>query len=90
MIGLIQIVNKNYYISRFKDSFFYFGSSIIALPVSVITSPLFAKNLSAYDFSAIGYFGAIMSFFLPITNLSFYDFYMLDYYKRDNAEKKKF
>jgi O-antigen/teichoic acid export membrane protein len=61
---------------------------MVALPISVFTSPIFAKNLSAYDYSAIGFFTAVMSFFIPIINLSFYNYYMLDYFKREEKEKK--
>jgi O-antigen/teichoic acid export membrane protein len=73
---------------RARDSAFYFGAAMIALPIALITSPLFAKNLSAYDFSAIGFFTAIMSLFLPIMNLSFYNYYMLDYFQRTEIERK--
>lgn len=73
---------------RIKDASLYFGAAMIALPISIFTSPIFAKNLSAYDFSALGYFSAIMSFFLPLINLSFYNYYMLDYFKREENESK--
>lgn len=81
-------IDFSHLIRRAKDSALYFGAAIIALPISVITSPLFAKNLTAYDFAAIGFFTALMSLFLPIITLSFYNFYMLDYFKRDEAERK--
>ena len=81
-------IEIGYLLRRAKDSALYFGTAMIALPISLITSPLFAKNLSAYDFSVIGYFTALMSFFLPIINLSFYNYYMLDYFKREEIERK--
>jgi len=86
---LLPDIEIGYLLRRAKDSLLYFGAAMIALPISFITSPLFAKNLSAYDFSAIGYFSAIMSFFLPIINLSFYNYYMLDYFKREEVDRKK-
>lgn len=60
---------------------------MLALTISIFTSPLFAKNLSAYDYAAMGYFSAIMSFFLPLINLSFYNYFMVDYFKREDQER---
>ena len=87
-MGFLQEIDFSYLLRRAKDSALYFGAAMIALPISVITSPLFAKNLTAYDFAAIGFFTALMSFFMPIITLSLYNYYMLDYFKRDEAERK--
>jgi len=76
------------FLASFKNSLFYFGSSIILLPIALFTTPIFAKNLSAYDFSAIGYFGALMQIFTPLLTLSFYSYYMVDYHKRTEIENK--
>ena len=61
---------------------------MIQLPISVILSPIFSRNLSSDDFAAVGYFNALAMFFTPLFNLSFYNYYML-MYSRDNAEKNK-
>jgi O-antigen/teichoic acid export membrane protein len=87
-LEFLQEIDFSQLLQRAKDSILYFGAAIILLPISIFTSPLFAKNLSAYDFSAIGYFSAVMSFFLPIINLSFYSYYMLDYFKRNEEERR--
>ena len=52
----------NNYFDKIKDSFFYFGAAIVKLPIALYTSPLFAKNLSASEFAAIGYFNALSTF----------------------------
>jgi O-antigen/teichoic acid export membrane protein len=77
------------FFDRFKDSLYYFGSSLIMLPIALFTTPIFARNLSAYDFSAIGYFGALMQIFTPLLSLSFYSYYMVDYHKRTDNENQK-
>jgi len=88
-LHLLPDIEFGYLIRRAKDSALYFGATMVLLPISLITSPLFAKNLTAYDFSSIGFFSAFLSFFLPFMNLSFYNYYMLDYFKRDEFERKK-
>lgn len=87
-MSLLLEFNFKSLFNRAKNTALYFGAAMIALPISLLTSPLFAKNLTAFDFSAIGYFSAIMSFFLPFINLSFYNYYMLDYFKRKEDERR--
>ncbi|MBI2420044.1 MAG: hypothetical protein HYV28_19455, partial [Ignavibacteriales bacterium] len=86
---MIKSEKFSYIFKRLKDSILYFGAGVLALPISVFTSPLFAKNMSSYDFAAIGYFTALMQMILPILNLSFYSYFITDYFKRDEAENKK-
>lgn len=72
-----------------KDFIFYLSSSIIALPITIILSPIFAKVLSAYDFAAIGYFSAVSIFTASIFTWSFYNYYMVEYSKNSQIENQK-
>jgi O-antigen/teichoic acid export membrane protein len=73
-------------VSRLKSSFFYLASSLIVLPISLVTSPIFARNLTSMDFAEIGFFSNLQIFLLPIMNLSFYSYYMTGYHERSDDE----
>lgn len=73
---------------NFGNFFFFFGSSAVHLVVSLYTSPIFARNLSSWDYSAIGYFTSFQTFFVPLFNLAFYSYYMTNYFKLDESARK--
>lgn len=84
---------KKYYTDSFglvirnlANSFFYFGNTIIALGLSLLTFPIYADNLLASDFGIIGFYGSIQSFFLPIFILSLPNYYLMYYYKVSEEE----
>lgn len=73
-------------VSRLKSSFLYLASSLLILPISLMASPMFARNLSSMDFAEIGFFSNLQIFLLPIMNLSFYNYYMTGYHERSDDE----
>jgi len=66
----------------------FFIPSLIQLVITIVTMPIFARNLSHVDFSIIGYFQSIQQFVTPILNLSFYIYFMKDYHKRSESENE--
>ena len=76
----------SFYLKRLKDSVFYFGAALVKLPIAIFTSPIFAKNLSASDYAAIGYFNTLSTFLMPIIALMFYNYYMTGYHERTKKE----
>ncbi|MDQ0155371.1 hypothetical protein [Robertmurraya andreesenii] len=79
----------NAYAVNIKNIVYFFMPSIIGLFINLITFPIFSKNFSSFDFAVTGYFDAIAQIFLPIMNLSFYSFYMKDFFKRSDEENKE-
>ena len=72
-----------------KDSFFYFGSSIVAFLLSIFTTPIFAKYFSYQDFAMYNYFLNIAGFFGVFFSLQFYSYYIAEYYRNTETENKK-
>lgn len=62
------------------------GAAIVKLPIAIFTSPMFAKNLSASEFAAIGYFNTLSTFLMPVIALMFYNYYMTGYHERNDKE----
>lgn len=62
--------------------------SIIGLLINLATFPIFSEYLSSYDFAVLGYYEAIAQIFLPIMNLSFFSYYMKDFFRRSDEENK--
>jgi len=84
---VINLLNKN--IINIKNSLYFLAPSVLELLISLVTFPIFSRNLSPYDFSVIGYYESINQIFLPIMNLSFYVYYMKDFFKRTPEENKR-
>ncbi len=76
-------------IRNLRNSIYFFLPSILQLALNLVTSPIFARNLSYWDFSAIGYFNSIQQFFVPVLNLSMFQFYMKGYHQRTEQENKQ-
>jgi len=75
--------------SNLQKAALYFGSSLLHLVFSVITSPIFARHLEPNDFAIIGYFGSLGVFFGPLFNLSFASYYIIRYFKQTEEENRK-
>ena len=71
---------------NFKNSFLFFLPSIVAMCIQLISTPIFSKNMSSYDYSVMGYFSAFQQLFMPIMNMSLFPYYMRGYHKRTEAE----
>jgi O-antigen/teichoic acid export membrane protein len=80
LIGIIPFI---------KNAILYFGGSLVQLIVSLVTSPIFARNLSAEEFGIIGYFTSLSQFIFPLTTLSLTFYYLSNYFKQDNNTNKK-
>ena len=79
---------ENVVIARLKGSMsqvrslsWYMLASLLPSVVSVAFNPFLAKNLSALDYSIIGYFTSFISLFTPILNFSVVSFYVRKYFK---------
>ncbi len=81
------LLNEN--IVNIKNSLYFLAPSVLILLVSLFTFPIFSRYLAHYDFSVMGYFESINQIFLPIMNLSFYTYYMKDFFKRTQEENRK-
>jgi O-antigen/teichoic acid export membrane protein len=76
-------------LQNFGNSLYFFAPSILTLLVNLFTAPVFARNLSLYDFAVIGYFASIQSIFLPVLNLSLFPYYMREFHTRTELENTK-
>lgn len=76
------------FVSNIKKSFLYFGASIIGLFVSIFTTPIFARNMSPFDFAITGYFTSINGFLFPFYTMHFYSYYIMIYFKQNENENK--
>ncbi|MHA6259957.1 lipopolysaccharide biosynthesis protein [Sporosarcina sp. CAU 1771] len=75
-------------IVNIKNSLFFLAPSVIALFINLFTFPIFSRNMTSHDFAVMGYFESISQIFLPVMNLSFYSYYMKDFFKRTPEENK--
>lgn len=71
-----------------RNAIYYFGGSIIQLLVSIFTSPIFARNLTAEEFGIIGYYLSVKQFILPLTTLSLTFFYLYKYFNQNHKKNK--
>lgn len=87
MLEIKKLINR--YAVNLKNAIYFLIPSIIGLLINLVTFPIFSENLSSYDFAVIGYFEAISQMFLPLMNLSFYSFYMKDFFNRTDEENRR-
>ena len=66
-------------LNNIRNSILYISVSLVKLPIGFIVFPYYSKNLSSYDFAALGFFGAIGTFSTPLLVLNFYNYYMFRY-----------
>jgi len=78
-----SIIKKSNLFVNISNFIFFFGASLIQFLIGLYTFPIFATNLSSLDYSIIGYFTSIQQFFIPLLNMSFYSYYMMNYHKND-------
>ena len=77
------------YAVNIKNVIYFFIPSIIGLLITLFTFPIFSEYLTSYDFAVMGYFETISIIFMPLMNLSFYSFYMKDFFTRTDEENRK-
>lgn len=73
--------------SKIKTTGVYLLVPIINFSVSVFTSPLFAKYLTAEEFGYFGYYTSLMGFINIFFSLSFTTYYMSVYYGDQDRKK---
>ena len=76
-------------INIFRNAGLYFSASIVQLLISLITTPIYSRYLSASEFATIAYFHAIQAFLAPISTLSFTFYYLMNYYKQTKEENER-
>ncbi len=82
-------VNREDLISKIKNTGLYLLVPIISFSVSIFTSPLFARYLTAEEFGYFGYYNSVGSFLTPFFSLVFPAYHMSVYFKFDELERRK-
>lgn len=77
---------KNFY--KLKSTGIYLLVPIANFSVSIFTSPIFAKYLSAEEFGYFGYYNSLNNLFNVFFSLSFTTYYMSVYYKGTEEDRK--
>jgi len=77
------------YAVNIKNVIYFFIPSIMGLIITLITFPVFSAHLSSYDFAVMGYFESIGVIFMPLMNLSFYSYYMKEFFTRTDEENRR-
>ena len=85
---LIQL-SKAELILKVKSVGVYMLIPIVNLAVSIFTTPLFAKYLTAAEFGYFGYYTSIANFLGIIFGLSLNTYYMSMYYRVEEVERKQ-
>jgi O-antigen/teichoic acid export membrane protein len=80
-------LNKKIF-EKIKSTGIYLLVPIINFGVSFITSPIFAKYLSAEEFGYYGYYLTLASFLLVFSSLSFQTYYMSIFFKDTEDQRK--
>ena len=75
------------YSVQMKNLSWFLAASIISAIIGIAFNPFLAKNLSALDYSIIGYFGSFGGLFTPILNFSVISYYVKSYFQI--AEEKR-
>jgi len=73
---------------KVKSTGIYLLVPIVNFGVSIVTTPIFAKHLSASEFGIFGYFASLSTFIGCFYGLLFQTYYMSAYF-RESADKRK-
>lgn len=82
-----QINNKDVF-TKLRTTGIYLLVPIVNFSVSVFTSPVFARYLTAEEFGYFGYYNSISTFLMVFFSLSFSGYYMSVYF-RETEQKRK-
>ncbi|MCM1139867.1 MAG: oligosaccharide flippase family protein [Muribaculum sp.] len=80
---------RNKYFSYGKNLVTYFGASLIPMALNLFANPLIAKNLSPDDYAVTGYFTSFSSLISPIIIFYLIHYYIKEYFRIDNENRKK-
>ncbi|WP_345952720.1 oligosaccharide flippase family protein [Mucilaginibacter sp. PAMB04168] len=81
------ILNQNV-INKIRSTGIYLLVPIINFGVSFITSPIFAKHLSAEEYGYYGYYSTLASFLLVFSSLSLQTYYMSVFFKETEEQRR--
>jgi O-antigen/teichoic acid export membrane protein len=84
-----EFFNKDFIFEKARTTGIYLLVPIINFFISVITSPIFAKYLSAEEFGFFGFYNTTSQFINIIFGLSFQAYYMSVYYRETDEQKRK-
>jgi O-antigen/teichoic acid export membrane protein len=65
-----------------------YGSVLIKMCVSIFTAPIFARHLSPYDFSVVGYFASFDIIIHPLIHGSFNSYYAVTFATSTEEQRK--
>ncbi len=82
----MSIISK--YANQAKNVSWYLGSSLIIALLGVAANPIFAKFLSYYDYSIIGYLTSFSSIYLALSHFCFYSYYARAYFFTDENKRE--
>lgn len=66
----------------------YFGASLIPMTLSLLSNPWIAKNMSPEDYAISGYYTSFSSLISPIIIFYLVHFYIKEYFRRTDEERK--
>lgn len=67
----------------------YFGASLIPMALQLATNPWIAKNMSPTDYAISGYYTSFSSLIAPIIGFYFIQFYIKEYFRSDEHQRKE-
>jgi O-antigen/teichoic acid export membrane protein len=85
---ILEFIKSGVFVNL-RNSFLYFGGSIVQMFIAIFTSPIFAKHLEPSDFAIIGYYGSVSAFFFPLFYLALNQYYLINYFKQNEEENRK-
>jgi O-antigen/teichoic acid export membrane protein len=83
------LINKQLILEKARTTGIYLLVPIINFFISIVTSPIFARHLSAEEFGFFGFYNTTSQFINIIFGLSFQTYYMSVYYRETDEQKKK-
>ncbi|MDT0677697.1 lipopolysaccharide biosynthesis protein [Autumnicola musiva] len=82
-------LDRSNIILKLKSTGIYLLVPIINFAVSIFSTPLFAKHLSAEEFGYFGYYNSLISFLTIFFHLSFHTYYMSTYHRVSDEKRKR-
>ncbi len=75
--------------TNFKNTLLSYAATILHMAIAIFTSPIFARNLSAEDFSVVGYYNSLGLFLYPILHLAFNHYYAVTFHRSTDEQRKR-
>lgn len=84
---IFKIIKK--YKSAVSSLSLYLSSNLIQVVIGLLLNPVWASNLSHYDYSVLGYFDSFVLFSTPLISFAFFSYYSKVYFNINELEQKK-